>query len=209
MGTSIPRLLLGTRGRVSGSSSSVKEPGRLRLPKDRIPGLPNQLPTELLRKALRGLTITRSLYRDLWQSLIIAALLEAIDGLIAALFSKQDLREKDDQGDPRRVDAGSPLMTDIMAGGLDHGPGEKFEERQPMFLGELIAERLELEANGSVWTFPTIASRRPGPAATPPGPGLLGRVAISFAAACAWFAATPPGSGLPGGRGDREARRGS
>jgi hypothetical protein len=80
--------------------------------------------------------------------LIIAAFLEAIDGLIAALFSRQDLREKDDQGDPRRVDAGSPLMTDLMASGLDNGPGKKSEEWQPSFFGKLIAERLELEANG-------------------------------------------------------------
>src|SRR5512135_3472172 len=81
-------------------------------------------------------------------SLIVAELLEPLDGVITGVVIGRDLGEKDSQGNPRGVDAFSPAMVAKSAHLLDECPREDLEEREPLLLGELVAQGIELKAWG-------------------------------------------------------------
>jgi len=80
---------------------------------------------------------------DHGESLVEAAFLQSIDGLIAGRFGGEDLREEQAQGNPRLVDPIPPPMVEVTASGLDDGDGEEVEEGESVLLVELIAEGKE------------------------------------------------------------------
>ena len=75
-----------------------------------VPVLSDQVPGERLGQALTGLAVAGGLGGDRGELLIVAELLEPIDGLIARLVRGEDLGEEDAQGDPRSVDSIAPAM---------------------------------------------------------------------------------------------------
>jgi hypothetical protein len=77
---------------------------------------------------LAGLAVTSRVGRDLGEALIVAGLLEPLDGVIAGVIIGEHLREEQAQGDPGRVDPLSPPMMQATAGRLDAGAREEVEE---------------------------------------------------------------------------------
>jgi hypothetical protein len=128
--------------------SPVKQPGVLRLVMDRFPGPADEIPGELLGQPLAGLAVAARLGSHRGEPLIIAELLEPLDGVVTGVVIGKDLGQKDPQGNPRGVDAFSPGMVAESARLLDESPREELEERQPLLRAELVAQGIELLAWG-------------------------------------------------------------
>jgi hypothetical protein len=79
---------------------------------------------------------------------VVAELLESVDGVVAGVVIGEDLREEDAQGDPRGVDPLPPRMVDVTAGRLDKGPRQDPQEGESLVPDELVSEGIELAARG-------------------------------------------------------------
>ena len=126
--------------------SPMKEPGVFRLLMDRLPGPSDQIPEDPLGQALPGLAVAGGLGGDRGESLVVAELLEPIDGVIAGVVVGEDLGEEDAQGDPGGVDPLPPEMVGVAASRLDEGSREELEEGEPLLLCEVVSEGIELVA---------------------------------------------------------------
>src|SRR5512135_2918937 len=126
----------------------VEQPGGLGLAMDRLSGPADELPGQRLGQALAGLAVAARLGGYGGETLIVADLLEVLDGVVTGVVIGQDLGQEDRQGNPRGVDAFSPDMVAEPARLLDERPREELEERQPVLLAELLAQAIELLAWG-------------------------------------------------------------
>jgi hypothetical protein len=116
---------------------------------DRLPGpAADEIPGELLGRPLAGLAGAARLGSHRGEPLIIAELLEPLDGVVTGVVIGKDLGQKDPQGNPRGVDAFSPGMVAESARLLDESPREDLEERQPLLRAELVAQGIKLLAWG-------------------------------------------------------------
>src|SRR5512147_3278151 len=122
----------------------VEQPGVLRLVLDRLPGPADEIPGELLGQTLAGLAVAARLGSHRGQALIVAELLEPLDGVVTGVVIGKDLGQEDPQRNPRGVDAFSPGMVAASARLLDESPREDREERQPRLLAELVSQGIEL-----------------------------------------------------------------
>ena len=113
---------------------------------DRLPGRADEIPEDPLGQALPGFAVAAGLGGDRWEFMVVAELLEPIDGVVAGVVIGEDLGEEDAQGDPGGVDPLAPQMVDVTASGLDEGPRENPEEGEPLLLYELVSEVIELVA---------------------------------------------------------------
>jgi hypothetical protein len=126
----------------------VKQPGVLRLVMDRLSGPADELPSQLLGQTLAGLAVAARLGSHCGKALIVAKLLEPLDGVITGVVIGKDLGQKDTQSSQRCVDILSPWMVAVSARLLDESPREALEERQPLLLAELVSQGIELMAWG-------------------------------------------------------------
>jgi len=97
---------------------------------------------------LTGLAVAGRLGSDRGKPLIVAELLEPIDGVIAGVIVGEDLGEEDAQGDPRGVDPLPPEMVASPTSLLDKRPREDLEEGEPLLLPESVSQGIELVASG-------------------------------------------------------------
>src|SRR5262249_30001790 len=116
-----------------------KEPRDIGLLMNRVPGPADQLPEEALGQAESGIAVAGRLRRDRGESVVMAELLEAVDGLVAGMVVGEGLREEEAQGGPGESDALAPLMAEGAAGRRDCGPREDGQEGEPLLPCELIA----------------------------------------------------------------------
>jgi hypothetical protein len=93
----------------------VKEPGQLRRSLDGFSGASDQVPDELLRQALSCLAVAGGLGRDRGEALIVAVLLEPVDGVITGVVVGEDLGEEETEGDPGVVDPLAPGVVAVTA----------------------------------------------------------------------------------------------
>jgi len=115
---------------------------------DRTTGLTDEVPHDRLGQAPAGLAVAARLGADGGEPLIVAELLESIDGIVAGVVVGEDLGEEDAQGDPGGVDSLPPEMAAVTARGLDEWPREEVEEGEPLLLTELLAQGIESVAGG-------------------------------------------------------------
>ncbi len=79
--------------------------------------------------------------------MVVTEFLEAVDGLVAGVGVREELRGEQTQGDSGMVDVLPPLMADGAASGPDGGPreeaqeGEACESRKPLADGDEWDER--------------------------------------------------------------------
>jgi len=104
---------------------------------------PEEIPEDRLGQALSSFAIAGGFAGDGGEPLIVAELLEAIDGVVAGVVVGEDLREEDAEGDPGSVDPLTPGMIVFAAGGLDESPGQVFEEGESLLVAELVSEGIE------------------------------------------------------------------
>jgi hypothetical protein len=97
----------------------------------------NQVPGEVLGQTLPGLAVAARLGSDRGKSLVIAELLEPVDGVVAGMIVGEDLGEEDAQGDPRGIESLPPEMTALSTRLLDERPREDREEGEARLLREL------------------------------------------------------------------------
>ena len=126
----------------------MEEPGGIGLLMDRPAGAADQFPEDPLGQSGPGPAIAGRLGGDRGEPLVVAELLEAVDGLVAGMVVGEDLREEEAQGDPGEVDPLPPLMAEGAADGLDCGPREDRQEGEPLLTHELIADGDEWGAGG-------------------------------------------------------------
>jgi hypothetical protein len=113
-----------------------------------MPGLLDEVPVDLLREALTGLAVAARGAGDCGEPLVVAVLLEAVDGVVAGVVVGEDLGEEEAEGDPGGVDTLSPEVAAEAAGAFDEASREEFEEREPALLPESIPLGSELVARG-------------------------------------------------------------
>ena len=106
--------------------------------------------TSFLRQALACLAVAGGLGRDRGEALIVAVLLEAVDGVITGVVVGEDLGEEETEGDPGGVDPLAPGVVAVTARGFDERPREELEEGKSLILIELIPHGIEPAARGSV-----------------------------------------------------------
>jgi hypothetical protein len=96
---------------------------------------------------LTGFAVAGGESGDRRECLIIAVLLEPVDGVVAGVVSGEDLREEEAQRDPWCIDTFTPLMIAMTANGLHERPREDREEREltPLPL-ELVSLKYKLVA---------------------------------------------------------------
>jgi len=75
--------------------------------------------------------------------LIVAGLLESIDGIVAGVVIGEDLGEEEAQGDPGGVDPLAPEVAAATAGDLDKRPREEVEEGESVSVVELFPQGME------------------------------------------------------------------
>jgi len=92
---------------------------------------------------LPGLAVAGGLGADLGEALVVAELLEPVDGVIAGVVVGEDLGQEDAQGDPGGIDPLPPEMVGVAASRLDEGPREETEEGEPLLLGDVISVAME------------------------------------------------------------------
>jgi hypothetical protein len=92
----------------------------------------DQIPEDPLRQAFPGLAVTGRLGGDFGESLVVSALLEPIDGIIAGVVVGENLGEEDAQCDPRGVDSLPPRMVGVAASRLDERLRQELEEGEPL-----------------------------------------------------------------------------
>jgi hypothetical protein len=84
-----------------------------------LSGASDKVPDELLRQALSRLAVTGGLGRDAGEALIVAVLLESVDGVITGVVVGEDLGEEKTEGDPRGVDPVAPEVVAVTTRGFD------------------------------------------------------------------------------------------
>jgi hypothetical protein len=80
---------------------------------------------------------------------VVSVFLEPLDGVVAGVVVGEDLGEEDGQGDRRGVDALAPEMRAVTASGFDEIPREQSKEGESFVLLELIANGIDLAADGA------------------------------------------------------------
>ena len=112
-----------------------------------LAGLADEFPDDLLGEAVPGLAIAGRAGRDTRKLLVIAILLESVDGIVAGLVVGEDLREEDAEGGPRREDPIAPRVAAFTTRGLDEFRRQRIEEGKSLLPPELLLLGLELVAN--------------------------------------------------------------
>src|SRR4051794_41559713 len=122
----------------------MEGPGRLGPLQDRPPGAADQVPGESLGEASAGVAVAGRLGGDGGEPLVVAGLLEAIDGLVAGVVVGEDPGEEHPEGDPGGVGAVAPGVVELTAHVLDEGAGEEVEEGGSLLLLELASDGIDL-----------------------------------------------------------------
>src|SRR6516165_3365781 len=126
----------------------MEEPRGVGLLMDRAPGAADQLPEDPLGQVAPRGAVAGRLGGDRGEPLVVADLLESIDGLITGVVLGEDLREEEAQGDPGRIDPLAPPVVEGAASRRDEGPREDREEGETLPPGEPIAHADEWVARG-------------------------------------------------------------
>ena len=125
---------------------------------DRSPGPADEIPDELLGQALAGLAVAAGLGGDRGKALIVAELLEPIDGVVAGVVVGEDLGEEEPQGDPGGVDPLRQGWLQWRHAASTRVPREELEEGESVLLVELVADGIELVARGRAVDWATATS---------------------------------------------------